>query len=484
MRIVQYVPKILSPVSLLKAPGSTDFISENEYRSLEFFQLHAASCFGKEVGSFFLQAAYREPTIKTIAIAVGSLHRAFVFNKEGSTINAEDTQFTLHHYNKSIRQLLTGYPQNLFTSGNIILIACILFYCFECLQGHYRSALQHAYSGLRILKQQQMLSHGPGSQMYVPQATVMALFAILENQVLELEGQALAAELRPTILSSFRHTSLDLSPPLLSVEDMRQSFEALYNKFMRLGVELVAQALEESSGDQLAESATQVKHIREEYTRIRAALQGWSEDFERWLAQPSSAKNDLDSIAILKAWKVIVSILLRMEWPPSELTWDNYTADFALINSLASEMLGLPSSAAAIARSLLSLDFGNMSRPNPAKPSTSTFSLTLGIVTPLYICATRCRDSGIRNRAIDLLSNCKRREGMWDSELAARIAKRITTIEEGAAGIMPSAAYQPADISLPARVESLSPQFGHGREAKIRHKSSKGLDFVEETLTW
>lgn len=68
--------------------------------------------------------------------------------------------------------------------------------------------------------------------------------------------------------------------------------------------------------------------------------------------------------------------------------------------------------------------------PKPETVSPPMFSLSLGCVSSLYLSASRCRNPRIRYRALDLLQNCNRREGLWDSNIAARIAENVITIEE------------------------------------------------------
>ena len=63
------------------------------------------------------------------------------------------------------------------------------------------------------------------------------------------------------------------------------------------------------------------------------------------------------------------------------------------------------------------------------KPALN-FSTDLGIVGPLYYVCCRCRDYPLRHQALELLSRCPRREGMWDSEVGVRMIKEFWTIEE------------------------------------------------------
>ena len=121
---------------------------------------------------------------------------------KSSRYNSHFSQSISQHHTYSLLSALGGAtsPQ----TNDTFLIACVLFFCFECLQGHYRAAFQHAIAGLRIIKQQQMPSSRSSSAMYMPPGTIAVLFATLESQMLEVEGEdSLALELQPTSLSFF-----------------------------------------------------------------------------------------------------------------------------------------------------------------------------------------------------------------------------------------------------------------------------------------
>ena len=123
--------------------------------------------------------------------------------------------------------------------------------------------------------------------------------------------------------------------------------------------------------------------------------------------------------------------------------------------------------------------------PKSWNSESSRFSLSFGVVTLLYLCATRCRDSSVRNYTIRLMSYCQRREGLWDSDLAARIAKRIVNIEEMTAQISPATEYLPSDIGLACGVSSLSPAFDQMKRVKIKYnREGSNSGIIEETFTW
>lgn len=111
-------------------PYSTELLLEDEYRSLEFFQIHTTFCFGSRIGSYLFRAVYHEPILKTITVALGSLHQSFAHSPAESLDPQERTRFTLLRYNKAIRQLVSIDPLTNPQSNDTFLIACILFFFF------------------------------------------------------------------------------------------------------------------------------------------------------------------------------------------------------------------------------------------------------------------------------------------------------------------------------------------------------------------
>ncbi|PYI15760.1 hypothetical protein BO99DRAFT_237573 [Aspergillus violaceofuscus CBS 115571] len=488
LRIIQHIPpgrKIQPAVQ----------VNVDEHRNLEFFHHYTLPGLGPEVSSYLLQATTSEPVIRTVAMAVGSVHRSFAF------VSDEDTTFTLLHYNKAIRQLVTS-PQ----SKSTVLLACILFFCCECLQGRYKTAIQHALSGLRILQQQQLL---PPSSLERAPAAVSSLFHAVQSQVLEIEGmEGLDPESQPKLSPPASNANPLQAGLPLDVRDHQRIFRQLYYRFVQ--IDALIEAFESIPNDNSPAHIAHEQQLLAEWFRVRADLKTWMRDFDcqtihAWQADPRTASLHADSIAILKAWKLLFSMYFRMDWPPSELAWDQFTPDFQSIVSLVSIVTGnncINHVSAALNVASAPTTTRQDSRtpprrsapppllptPPPPVPSQPIFTLSLGFLTPLYICATRCRDSTIRHHALRLLETCRRREGVWDSDLAARVARRIIAIEEQAAGVEPGiAVYRSANISLEARVRSSSPQFAEGRKATLRYVgggSGPEVGLMEETIVW
>jgi hypothetical protein len=141
--------------------------------------------------------------------------------------------------------------------------------------------------------------------------------------------------------------------------------------------------------------------------------------------------------------------------------------------------------------------------PKPLTILKPTFSLSLGLISPLYMIVSRCRDPTTRRRALHLLYACNRKEGIWDSRLAARVGQRIIEVEEAGATPLPSqgsssngsetvGVFSADQIPETARIRELEVGFLADRKGRIRYTKSTGggipqpepTGYYEEILHW
>jgi hypothetical protein len=104
------------------------------------------------------------------------------------------------------------------------------------------------------------------------------------------------------------------------------------------------------------------------------------------------------------------------------------------------------------------------------------FTFDVGVVPPLHVTATKCRDPYIRRRAIELLFACRSQEGMWDSVLSARIGKWVTSCEEDGLSL-PALGSQQLSSSFPTN--DLDPIVRKGFGAPIAAHISKNVQALE-----
>lgn len=84
----------------------------------------------------------------------------------------------------------------------------------------------------------------------------------------------------------------------------------------------------------------------------------------------------------------------------------------------------------SLSQSLVEAAEHDIQRGNGSLAGGLTFSTDMGVVAPLYYVCIKCADVPLREQAIELLSRCPRREGMWDSVLGVRMVREFWEMEE------------------------------------------------------
>ncbi|RAL06663.1 Zn(II)2Cys6 transcription factor domain-containing protein [Aspergillus homomorphus CBS 101889] len=507
MRIIQHTPQVTQPTHMWMFPAVDKLLTEEEYRSLEFFHVQTVACFGARAGGCLLNAACQDPGIRLAAMALCSLQRV-VLHGDNTPPHARlrGKQLALQQYNSAIRRGLKYFPRNGDGSADRILSLCVLFFCFESLQGHFRAAFRHVAAGLRILAQQQLRGR-PAGYPLLPPDVIQSIFAALESQMLEIDGKSPLSESEGLL-------GRGGSPQRLwTLEEANDSFRHIYNDFLRLLS--FSSTLDEPHAE--AERVQIMEQILARYHQVQADLDAWSLEFDQFLVNifrwDGADRASQQLVRMLQLWRTMMGVLLHMEWPPAETAWDGYLSEFTTILNLAEEIILMspsvesprstpvvkarsPSDSSSPPEERLSSSSRENSPlrhespsiayaailPRPPHSSPSCFSMSLGILPALWTVATRCRDSRVRYRAIDIISRSKRREGVWDSDLYFRLALQIAHREEQGAGLEVGAEYTPADIPPEVRV-TVDGKFEEGREANITFMR-ENVKIGEEIFQW
>lgn len=137
-------------------PWSSD---RREQHALQFFVQYSAP----ELAGYFdspfwqrmvLQAGRSESAVRHAMAAIGALHEKLITVAASPDQSQERrTQFALEQCNMSIQHLMK--PPDAQTKPNLrlMLTTCVLFTCFETLQGHTERAVLHATQGYSLLQQ-------------------------------------------------------------------------------------------------------------------------------------------------------------------------------------------------------------------------------------------------------------------------------------------------------------------------------------------
>ncbi|KAF2201165.1 hypothetical protein GQ43DRAFT_46309 [Delitschia confertaspora ATCC 74209] len=427
-------PSQETQIVLLKPPHSPTFSplqSDEEQLSFQFFLQHSTIEFSGLFESPFwqrhiLQASHTYPAIRHAVIGIGAMHRKYI---EGSRTvvpdDASDRQlhFALEQYNKAIREILQSSQPTSISDKVTMMVACILFNSLACLQGHQSMALEHLRNGLRLLKEVDREVGDDADHIHaVPLSTIRSMLVTMDVQGrLIMSDEALAAwEPHPEDGFTVKET------PFYSFLDAQDYFETIFNN-----LQTVLQKI-----GRRAPTPSEIPALMEKYAVLIDQFNTGSRLLDEFLAQ-STRHDERSEIAIKLVYQHVKFFLnISKYWDGSrELDWEADETYLERIVDLASQLLNAESTHSVPSvystDSLASMEFG--SRIGLASPlARPVFVSGRGLNSALWTVSSRSKSIKLRRRAISMLLNYPRREGVWDGVLAGRIAWEALALEEAA----------------------------------------------------
>jgi hypothetical protein len=400
-----------------------------------------------------LQECHFEPSIRHAVVALGALYKTLEQSCEpdlpplpGAMSKMESV---MCHWQVAIRKYSEACNAMLLLSGDKIstnktrLMASVLLACFDSFIGDHRQAIVQIQTGLRLLARiQDDRARHPHSSERVEEdlLVIFTRFAIQAKSydmafhfphpyVIQLGPQSLNDPSSPLSDSGSPQPSSPIPHQFSSLREARIASDQLCEMLLRFIEHLQAAAKEPSYT--LPPSWLQLG------ATFQTQIDSWTKAFEpifRSRLQPGINLIEKSAIAALKMFHMNTNIVFLTIFCKTEVQFDAFLPHFKEIVGLGWEVVGDDEKRAAPDRC-----------PDPQRcqhqhdnPRTAfsthnikpSFSADLGIVTPLFVVATKCREPTVRREAIRLLKSSARREGMWDSELAANIAQWIMEIEE------------------------------------------------------
>ena len=391
-----------------------------EVRAIGFFHHKTAPSLSSYFDADFwtgvvFQMSYVEPSIRHAMVALGSLHEqreqgvrmvpvmpTVIEHGSDKTsqplvtrFDGHNDQFALAQYNKAITHL--SKRMNTDSSIEVALLACILFVCVEFLRGDAAPAVKHFKSGMNIA-----LTSLTNSESYAAKASLERI----KEHMLPFFNRI---ELLSTLFGN--ESSWDYPVELLQAvpdefQNMREARDSVVH-LANLSVRFIRYMKYRKYNrfvlpDDLARQAALLRE-----------LEKWSSTLDKTLLSNAITSRDLDGAKTLRIHQVIASSWLKRSTVPEECANDSQINDME--------------TAVSLAEAINSVAGTREQRKNLA---SSTFLFDMEVVSPLYFVATKCRHPVIRRRAIKILEGSQRREGLWDSNVAAAIAKRSMEIEE------------------------------------------------------
>ncbi|KAJ3565321.1 hypothetical protein NPX13_g7550 [Xylaria arbuscula] len=484
---------------ILHEPSTIPFDAQ-QGQYFQLFRDYTAS----ELSGFFdfsfwtkrvLQECHSEDSIRHAVVALGALYKTLEKMTESPPGSPSDTdqldnadrhwEVAFKHYSLAFKAVVSSASHDQATK-RVSLMAHVLLACFDSFIGDHKQAIRQIQGGLSLLET--LRAERRQASLPQPEEPVeQDLIQMFTRLAIQAKSYDLAFHFpQPYVIRLTPKTdgvtpsTPDGGPPVstsaaqipavfASLHDGRLAWDTLCERIMRF-TEQMSTYVKMSPMNILPLELKRYGMVFDEQ------MEAWSRAFDPILLSrmaPAKSTQEKTAIAVLKMNQIMGRILFSMTFCDSESDFDQFLPFFRDIVNLAMEVIGDEERRAATKRC-----------PNPefcqhqpvhadifgeytAKHIKPSFSADLGIVPPLFVVATKCRDALTRQQAIQLLRTSSRREGMWDSELCARIGSWIARIEEEDDGVvdLPRPQSSSTDTSRfsvgsPNSMSNGSPAFG------------------------
>ncbi len=422
---------IVTPRELAMIPTRRSIVSHNlsvdlpgsqkERRFMSYFHDQSvpdlSGCFNSSFWNrLVLQVGRREPAIHHALVALSAAHENFKLKQVPEEAESKDSnyRFSMQQYNKAIQHL-----SDHLSSGNgrwgaeVALICCVVFICYESLQGNLELALAHLESGLGILRnwRKETSSSSSRSSEIVGKDILINLFLRLEIQAsgflktrkpqLEMLTAGVDSGVKPPISATFRN-----------IEEAKDSQEKLTVWLFRF---LALNAKYKSVLPAERPPAVTLEHME-----LETQFQLFSVGIDGLLEKPLNAL-DFRAATVLKIRYHVTLIMLATSSPALPVPQTQ------------------PRDLSSHYRALISMSELILKKPKSKALSFSpAFSFDANVVAPLYFTAMNCPDQSMCQEALYLLKISPRREGLFDAATMAQIAeKKIGLSNDEACFVVP-----------------------------------------------
>jgi len=374
-----------------------------ERHSLEFF----VNFTSPQMGGFFdsdfwrrgvIQNSFHYPAIMHAIVAIGALHEAIMQRAfADARRKAQAIDFALSQCNKAIACLIGAKLERHDDSGlnttiqdpNLALTTCVLFTCFEAMQGRCDSAVNHAIQGRRMLEAAKSPS---GTKISLSEEEDLERISPLVERLAVQATSLMDKAQRP---EEDMGDSEMLLPPVdyvFSLDHGHNTLHTALNSVMRY-----------MQGFDPTEPEDRITmRMAEKHRRYASWFDQWERAFTIFLAEHRNTMSDLDvkRACVLKANHLVGTMLASVDQSAVPGAYDVYEPEFKAIVDLSREVLSSFSSPP-----LPTLGGGTSGTPY--------LSFSLWVTDPLWMVISRCRNPGIRQAGFTLLSRNPRQEGIW-----------------------------------------------------------------------
>ncbi|KAF2159346.1 hypothetical protein M409DRAFT_60928 [Zasmidium cellare ATCC 36951] len=386
-----------------------------------------------------LQLSHEEPALRYAMVALGSMHqarRAYTHTSMSPVIEPGHLKNALGGYGKAMthlrRRIEDSSVGNRIQTTSMILLSCLLFFCFEQLQGEQATACLHMQKGQRIIKE--MLSSPHSTQIEPFLKATYGLFSGFEDLDFTLfQGQTLDPTDRrgvAEIAASMPAYFYNFEQAKICLKGLEQARGRFVSELMNLANDAL-KTLEAVPTDPavvlcLQHCVSRVVELGDRRDLVKD-LDDLQHGYDAWLSAFANAGTGLrgtpHSWAVIRMQCLISRFSARIMREPAEKVCDLYEDDFVEVLNLAEQcLLVYPSTDdffASLSGMLSSSGYG--------------LALSTDLLPHIALCGFKSRRTSTRERAIDILTVANKHDGVYQSAILARFVRRPAQCEQGRA---------------------------------------------------
>jgi len=327
--------------------------------------------------------------------------------------------FALQQYSKAIKEMredLSSIKQDLRTT----LIGTILIMCFESYHGNYESALRQFYSGQQVLDSWEatlnpdLLDYGTSSPApHIVEYEVLLTFHQLDIQILTHTDYLTSIDDHKR-LKERGVLSLQIMPPVFqSIAEATVYGTIIIRRCLHFMS--MAWMYDEECQSPPSTSFSLTDRVKncvnaeayEEQDKLMKEFIRWHDGFLPIFKQTRALEPGHQGFLAGSCGQMLyLTIYIGMvsKFATSEMFYDSLKPQFVQIVDLARGVVG--------------------------DSSKASFTTAFRTICSLNLVAQKCRDPAIRREAIRLMLLNPRREGLWDSIIAAKVCLWQLKLEE------------------------------------------------------
>ncbi|KAL3481259.1 hypothetical protein BJX99DRAFT_219429 [Aspergillus californicus] len=355
-----------------------------------------------------LQMCQAEPALCHAVVAVSALQE--VSETNGIDVWPVDMsnrthRFALYQYTRSIERLRERMKSNDPTVRHTVLLCCLLFIAFELIRGNYNEAILHLQNGLQILGTDKLDYHALyHTNPVFDQPVEESLAAAMVHLDLQCAHFGLSETHRPLSLALLAEGQGQW-PMSADFDCVQQAWFMRDRIFLQFC--MFARFCETLSAAEIsANHALLSKEQKKQQIQLLNFGQALDRLEQKAIRAGTWGEKERGSMEVLRMHHLGVSVII----------------DTCMIKSVAvlRRSFGAHFSAVVDAAERITQRILRKSRESGPRP---TLLMETAIIGPLYYTIEKCRNPAVAQRGLAVLESWPHREGMWDSTLAAGMAR-------------------------------------------------------------